>query len=121
MNLRVIDSMTGDMHELLSADQICPTTDNLEDMQIAYPSEFLNTLRFSRIPNHKLELKVGTLIILLRNLNLQRGLCNGTRLIITQITHLVNEGTIITGSHVGEKAFIERIDMNPIDITSWPF
>nr|GEW52405.1 replication protein A 70 kDa DNA-binding subunit B [Tanacetum cinerariifolium] len=59
-------------------------------------------------------------VILLRNTGLQRGLCNGTRLIITQITHEVLEAQIITGSHIGEKVFIGRIDMTPTD-SSWPF
>ena len=56
-----------------------------------YPIEFLNTLRFSGIPNHKLELKVGVPIILLHNLNMQRGMCNGTRLIVTKIERVLIE------------------------------
>ncbi|GKC60962.1 ATP-dependent DNA helicase PIF1-like protein, partial [Tanacetum coccineum] len=120
INSHVLASMSGEMHELLSADTICSTTDNLEDMQIMYPPEFLNTLRFSGVPNHKLELKIGAPIILLRNTGLQRGLCNGTRLVITQITRTVLEAQIITGTHIGEKVFINRIDMTPTD-SSWPF
>ncbi|GJV83467.1 putative DNA helicase, partial [Tanacetum coccineum] len=58
INSHVLDSMPGDMHELFSADTICSTSDNLEEMQIMYPPEFLNTLRFSGVPNHKLELKI---------------------------------------------------------------
>lgn len=89
INSHVLQTMPSDLVELYSADEICPTTDNLEEMQIMYPPEFLNTLRFSGVPNHKLELKVGAPIILLRNINLQRGLCNGTRLVINQISRLV--------------------------------
>ncbi|GKC13346.1 ATP-dependent DNA helicase PIF1-like protein, partial [Tanacetum coccineum] len=44
INSHVLASMSGEMHEHLSADTICYTTDNLEDMQIMYPPEFLNTL-----------------------------------------------------------------------------
>jgi len=51
-------------------------------MDSLYPVEFLNTLQFSDITNHKLELKVGMLILLLHNLNQSIGLCNGTRLIV---------------------------------------
>nr|GEU45308.1 hypothetical protein [Tanacetum cinerariifolium] len=65
INSHILASMSGEMHELLSADTICSTTDNLEDMQIMYPPEFLNTLRFSGVPIHKLELKIGAPIILL--------------------------------------------------------
>jgi len=50
-----------------------------------YLVEFLNTLQFSGIANHKLELKVGVPILLLRNLNQSVGLCNGRRLIINRL------------------------------------
>ncbi|GJW73948.1 replication protein A 70 kDa DNA-binding subunit B [Tanacetum coccineum] len=48
INSHVLDSMSGDMHELFSADTICSTSDNLEEMQIMYPPEFLNTLSSHR-------------------------------------------------------------------------
>ena len=37
------------------------------------------------LPPHKLVLKIGAIVILIINLNLQYGLCNGTRLIIKQL------------------------------------
>ncbi|GKB05982.1 putative DNA helicase, partial [Tanacetum coccineum] len=77
INSHILDSMSGDMHELFSDDTICSTSDNLEEMQIMYPPKFLNTLRFSGVPNHKLELKIGTPIILLRNTGLQRVFIHG--------------------------------------------
>ncbi|GKF26829.1 hypothetical protein Tco_0082723 [Tanacetum coccineum] len=58
INSHVLASMSSEMHELLSADMICSTTNNLEDMQIMYPPKFLYTLRLSGVPNHKLELKI---------------------------------------------------------------
>jgi ATP-dependent DNA helicase PIF1 len=54
-------------------------------MDSLYPVEFLNTLQFSGIANHKLELKVGVPILLLRNFNQSIGLCNGTRLIVKRL------------------------------------
>ncbi|XP_022019810.1 uncharacterized protein LOC110919870 [Helianthus annuus] len=120
INLHVLDKLPGEIHELLSADAICPSTNNFDEIQAMYPTEFLNTLQFSGIPNHVLKLKVGAPIILLRNLNLKKGLCNGTRLVVSQISRRVIEAIIITGTHVGEKAFIGRIDMTPTE-TCWPF
>ncbi|KAF1877518.1 hypothetical protein Lal_00040234 [Lupinus albus] len=46
--------------------------------------EFLNTLSTYGIPNHKIKLKVGTPIMLLRNLDQVERLCNGTRLMVTR-------------------------------------
>jgi ATP-dependent DNA helicase PIF1 len=44
--------------------------------------------------------------MLLRNLNQQYGLCNGTRLIITRMGKFVPEGKVIFGINVGDKVFI---------------
>ncbi|GJU72026.1 ATP-dependent DNA helicase PIF1-like protein [Tanacetum coccineum] len=43
-----------------------------------YSTEFLNSIRMSGIPNHKLALKIGAPIMCLRNINQRSGLCNGT-------------------------------------------
>jgi hypothetical protein len=47
--------------------------------------EFLNTLKFPGIPDHELKLKVGLPVVLLRNINQFAGLCNGTRMTVTQL------------------------------------
>jgi ATP-dependent DNA helicase PIF1 len=44
--------------------------------------EFLNTITLVGMPPHCMALKVGVPVILLRNLNVALGLCNGTCLII---------------------------------------
>ena len=46
--------------------------------------EFHNSLELSRVPSHKLRLKVGVPVLLMRNID-RRRLCNGTRI---QITHM---------------------------------
>lgn len=49
--------------------------------ELLYPIEFINQLEFNGVPSHALALKLGTPVMLHRNLNPVVGLCNGTRLI----------------------------------------
>jgi len=51
--------------------------------------------------------------MLLRNLDLQNGLCNGTRLTIPRMGKYVLEGKVISGSSAGEKVFIPRLSLSP--------
>jgi len=82
--------------------------------------EFLNSLKTSGIPNHKLKIKVGTPIILLRNLDQADGLCNGTRLIVTRLGSNMVEAKIITGPNIGHRTYIPRMNMSPSD-SPWSF
>ena len=49
--------------------------------------------------------------MILRNVTLAGGLCNGTRMIVTQLMSRLIEVQIITGTRVGEKVFIHRIPL----------
>jgi ATP-dependent DNA helicase PIF1 len=89
-------------------------------MEALYPTEFLNTLSINGFPDHVLHLKIGVLIMLLRNLDPTRGLCNGTQLIVTQLTSRIIEGEIITGKAKGTKAYIPRIVITSAE-TRCPF
>ncbi|KAI3936611.1 hypothetical protein MKW92_018391 [Papaver armeniacum] len=70
--------------------------------------------------SHKLTLKPGVPIMLLRNLSNADGLCNGTRLIVTQLGEKVIEATILTGPSTGNTVFIPRIVMTTPE-SSLPF
>jgi ATP-dependent DNA helicase PIF1 len=89
-------------------------------MDSLYPVEFLNTLRFTGIANHELQLKVGVPILLLCNLNQSIGLCNGTRLIVKRLGQRVIEAEIIIGNNVDKCVFIPSIIMSPSG-TDLPF
>jgi hypothetical protein len=58
--------------------------DKKEDHQIHIPVEFMKTLTPPGMPQHTLNIKVGAVYMLLRNLNVKQGLCNGSRLIILE-------------------------------------
>lgn len=80
-----------------------------------YPPEYLYSLKFSGVPNHNTQIKVGAPIMLIRNLNPKKGLCNGTRLIVTRCYPFVIEALIITGNQIGDTTYIPWINMSPAD------
>ena len=59
------------------------TLENPTDV-FRFNTEYLNTLQPNGFPQHKLDLKPGMPLMLLRNINPRQGLCNGTRLTFQQ-------------------------------------
>ena len=82
-----------------------------------FPTEFLNTIELQGIPPHWLELKPGSVIILLRNLNPSEGHVNGTRYVVQNLLPHVIDAISISGSNVGTKIFIPRIWLVSQDAT----
>lgn len=96
-----------------------PGADGPEDLTAfgarSFPPEYLRSLQASGLPLGELHVKVGSPVILLRNLDPSSGLCNGTRLIITRAAARVLEARIIGGQYDGNIVFIPRITLNPTD------
>ncbi|KAM0010388.1 putative DNA helicase [Helianthus debilis subsp. tardiflorus] len=111
INLKVINMVTGTSTIYHSIDSLIPTAGTNEDIESLYPREYLNLLNFSGLPPHILELKVNAPIILLRNLNPIEGLCNGTRMIVTQLLSRIIEAQIMTGKFIGKRVFIPKISL----------
>ena len=89
--------------------------DTVDDSHIVhnnlYPTEFLNSLSFSGMPEHILRLKVGMPVMLLRNINPNEGLFNGVRLIVKALNRNVLQCEIMTGSNQGSTVYIPRINL----------
>ncbi|XP_021986751.1 uncharacterized protein LOC110883256 [Helianthus annuus] len=116
INDRLLELFPGEPTEYLSSDSICQTEQvNDSFQQELYSPDVLNGLKISGLPNHRLVLKVGVPIMLLRNIDQQNGLCNGTRLQVTFLGKRVMEAEIISGANVGTRTFIPRITMIPSD------
>ena len=112
MNNEILSRLNRlDSKEYLSIDTI--VDDENECLQNFIPIEFVNSITPNGLPPHKLILKIGCIIILLRNLNLEDGLCNGTRLIVRSLDEYVIKASIITGSKAGISVLIPRIDLSP--------
>jgi ATP-dependent exoDNAse (exonuclease V) alpha subunit len=64
--------------------------------------EILNNIDFPGFLKHRLFLKVGQPVMVLRNLSIGSGLCNGTRLVVLNVSKRILKCVVITGPKKGE-------------------
>eukprot|EP00102_Acyrthosiphon_pisum_P013585 XP_008183218.1 PREDICTED: ATP-dependent DNA helicase PIF1-like [Acyrthosiphon pisum] len=110
LNEKIQKFIPGQLFSFKSVDNVM----NQDDV-VNYPTEFLNSLELPGLPPHNLQLKVGSIVIMLRNINQPR-LCNGTRLAVKKVMNNVIEATIIKGKYKEEDVLIPRILMIPTDL-----
>jgi ATP-dependent exoDNAse (exonuclease V) alpha subunit len=72
------------------------------------------------MPPHKLLLKIGMPIMLMRNVSPLQGLCNGTRLIIKEFYERYIVATISGGNNNNNIVIIPKMPLTPTD-TGLPF
>ncbi|CAN0897213.1 ATP-dependent DNA helicase PIF1 [Linum grandiflorum] len=120
INDYILTQLPGEPKVYLSSDTLTTTGSNQIELEIQYPTEFLNGLSFNGMPEHKLNFKPYIIVMLLRNLNPSAGLCNGTRILITHLGNNVIRGLIVGGTFDGSVAIIPRIVLDYTD-TNWPF
>lgn len=77
--------------------------------------DVLNKIAASGMPPHKLTLKEGAPVMLLRNMHGVRGQANGTRLVVRKIHSRVVEAQIVTGCSIGKVVYIPRINATNTD------
>ena len=109
INNMITDSFPGQPHILTSSDELI----NQDDLA-RFNIEYLNSLEPSGLPAHRLFIKPGMPLMLMRNLNPKMGLCNGTKLIFNKV-HKNNllECSIAGGEFHSRKVLIPRITLRP--------
>ncbi|XP_065650489.1 ATP-dependent DNA helicase pif1-like [Hydra vulgaris] len=111
INEEVLECIPGEVKIYLCADQI--ETDDIYERN-NFPVEFLNSLTPSGIPPHCLKLKIGCVIMLLRNLDLKAGLCNGTRMKVCALQNNYIDAEVLIGVSGGKRVFVPRIQLAAI-------
>ncbi|XP_046422359.1 ATP-dependent DNA helicase pfh1-like [Neodiprion fabricii] len=92
-----------------------------EEAILRYPMEYLNGLTPSSLPPHNLQLKVGAIVMSLRNLSISDGLCNGTRLVVREIHSRILIGELLIGERKGQIVEIPRMKLDTRGDTDMPF
>ncbi|KAL3123191.1 hypothetical protein niasHT_010361 [Heterodera trifolii] len=111
-----VSEMNNKVLEMLSGEEIVYTSIDLaqdENRQRAddYLDEYLNALNPSGFPRHKLRLKKNAIVLLMRNLNIEMGLCNGARMKVEQMQPNLIVCKILTGDKAGQTVYIPRITL----------
>jgi len=89
------------------------SADSITDREYDYiQPEVLHSLNPARFPLHKLELKNGAPLMLLRNLDPIHGLYNGTRLRLIRSTPRILECRVLKEGGNGEVVLIPRIALD---------
>ena len=112
INEEILSRLPGEMSVSHSVDSAV----GVDDSPVEYPPEFLHGLYPSGMPPHELKLKVGCVVMLLRNTNASRGLCNGTRLIVQRVGQKVLECSLLNGVNKGQRVFIPKVKLEPSDL-----
>jgi ATP-dependent DNA helicase PIF1 len=112
VNEEILQRLPGHEKLYTSVDEVeCEEGDDVTN----YPTEFLNSLTPSGMPPDKLKLKIGAIVMLLRNLDVHQGLCNGIRLIVRHLKDHTIDCEVATGSNKGKRVLIPRITLTPSD------
>jgi hypothetical protein len=106
-NNHLINNIQGSFHFFHAVNSV-------EDKEVTpgvehLPAEFLQSIDIASLPLSKLSLKIGALVILLRNLNPKQKLCNGTRMTITRLRRSCIGGIISEGHFDGQFRLLPRI------------
>ncbi|XP_074377294.1 uncharacterized protein LOC141718812 [Apium graveolens] len=108
LNSLIFEKLPGESVSYFSVDSAEDFGGTEADLNSAFPIKYLNSINIPGIPTHELSLKVGAVVMLIRNLNQTLRLCNGTRMIVMKCLRFCVECEMIYGSFVGTRHFIPR-------------
>ncbi|KAG2190432.1 hypothetical protein INT47_005587, partial [Mucor saturninus] len=106
VNDHVLEKFPGEYTTFFSTDTALSDNDAL-----TLPPEFMNSLECGSLPPHQLKLKIGSPIMMLRNLAPAQGVCNGTRLICKAFLLHTIQAEVATGPYEGNIFLIPRISL----------
>lgn len=105
INKQVLSLLDNHTERIFTSIDSAENCDDNGLMSEALLPEYLNTLNPSNLPPHELRLNINCIVMLIRNIGIHEGLCNGTRLRILDMTNHLLKCKILTGDKVNNIVF----------------
>lgn len=88
----------------------CPAADTYEDCEDPdrYPHDYIESLQIPGAPPFKLHLKIGARYMCIRNLDMRRGIINGTMLLLMRIGQRYLQFRILNGHGAGSVEMVMK-------------
>ena len=83
--------------------------------------EFLNSIETGVLPPHRLRLRKGSVLMVIRNYAPFLGVCNGTRVTVREMKRRLLKVLILTGPKHGNEIHLPRICCDSAEDTDLPF
>ncbi|XP_051163765.1 ATP-dependent DNA helicase pif1-like [Leptopilina boulardi] len=120
LNERVVQLLDTTTERIYTSIDTVENNDSNSFNEIILP-EYLNSLSPPSLLLHELRLRVNSIIMLIRNLRINKGLCNGTRLLVLELTDNLLRCKILTGDKFGDIVFINRITLYCENVNPFTF
>ncbi|XP_076037292.1 uncharacterized protein LOC143022806 [Oratosquilla oratoria] len=110
-----VDNINQMIHEKLKEKEVVyNSVDVAVEEGTDIQTSVFNAMTSPSLPPHQLRVKVGGVLMIIRNICPPK-LCNGTRIIVTNLKKNVLVGKILGGSYRGEQVMIPRITLEAQD------
>ncbi|KNF00912.1 hypothetical protein PSTG_05804 [Puccinia striiformis f. sp. tritici PST-78] len=76
------------------------------------PEECLNKISIPSLPEHLIELKIGMPVVVTRNIYIKKGVCNGSRMILTGVGTTYLAGKLMSGPYAGVEIMLPKVKLH---------
>lgn len=110
---KTVDSVNRLLNDTIVGDSMISISMDFRDEDEVEPlgEDFLNSIELPGFSRHRLQIKKGLPVMLIRNLNVGEGLCNGTRMVISDFSERVLKCRLISGSNSGQDILLPKIKL----------